>query len=129
MFEAQYFFTIDETGESIFGPWFPRGGDAVRTTLDVVQISTNASLRVELFTKNSEETTDGADADTGHTTNITATTAVRTTEEWSRTEDTDIGLKELIRYKFTLTSTDGGLARVLFRMLPPVWFDAVLPQP
>ena len=129
MFEAQYLMTKSTEGESVFSPWFPRQGDCIRATLDVIQLS-NATLVVEVFTKNSEDTNDGDNADSGGTpTSITATGPGRSTQEWSRTVATTIGLEELVRYKFTIKSEDGSLAWVLFRMVPPAWFDAVLPQP
>src|SRR5947208_1131159 len=98
MFESQVLFK----GCTIFSPWFPRQADSVRCTLDVTAVpATNpATLKVELFTKNTEETGEGLNADSGGTPqNITASALGRTTAEWL--SKGNIGLKELVRYKFT----------------------------
>ena len=73
---------------------------------------------VEVFTKNKEDTSDGTNADSGATTKITLTTATRGTTEWG--PSLSPALKELVRYKYTVTTN-----WVLFRMLTPVWFNAV----
>jgi hypothetical protein len=48
----------------VLSPWFPRQGNSVRMTLDVTQINA-ATIEVRVFTKNSEDAGDGADADAG----------------------------------------------------------------
>ena len=90
MFEAQLLM-VEST---VFSPWFPRGGDGVRATLDVVKIS-GATIKVELFTKNSEDTGDGDNADTtaGTKQNISRSSVGRTTEEWSQAAVAGIGSK------------------------------------
>jgi hypothetical protein len=111
MFEAQVLFK----GCTIYSPWFPRRGDNVRCTIDVDAIS-GATIEVRLFTKNTEDIGDGTDVDATVTLSLAATG--RDTDEWPG------GLEELVRYKFTVTGTNN-YDWVLFRMLPPVWFDAV----
>ena len=118
MFDAQVLFR----GCIVFSPWYPRGGDNCRQTMEIVHVS-GATLKVELFTKNKEDAGDGANADAAGTpVDITSNTAGRTTQEWlSRST---IGLKELVRYKFTVTGTNA-FDWVLFRMLTPQWFNSV----
>ena len=116
MFEAQ----LLKDGQTVYSPWFPRGGDNLRATLEVVDIQgTGATLTVSVFTKNSEDTSNGADADSS--VSFIETDAGRVTKEW--VAQGAKGLKEMVRYKFAATATEDGW--VLFRMLTPVWFDAV----
>jgi hypothetical protein len=123
MFEAQLLMK----GSVVFGPWFPRRGDNIRATLDVVNIlGTNTKIVVELYTKNTETPGNGENADTSGTPrlNIEGTARDQTTTEWSEDTDSDVQILELVRYKYTVTSEDD-FGWVLFRMLAPVWFDSV----
>ncbi len=120
MFEGQILFK----GCTIYSPWFPRQGDSVRLTLEVAAIS-GATIRVDLVTKNTEDPGDGLLADQtggGGEVKISVSATGRTNPEWRA--GGNIGLKELCRYKFTVTGTNN-YDWVLFRMLPPVWFDAL----
>jgi len=120
MFDAQLLFcgSVPGTGIMVYSPWFPGGGDSLRATAELVQVN-GATLKVEVFTKNTEDTGDGTNADAA--TNITLAATGRTTAEWTSGTAT---LKELVRYRFKVT---GALVSdwVLFRMLAPVWFEAV----
>lgn len=118
MFEAQ----ILNKGCTIFSPWFPRQSDSARFTLEVVAVS-GATITVSVFTKNSEDGGDGTDSDSaGSPTRITGSSVGRTTTEWLSRGT--ISLHDLVRYKFVVTGTNN-YDWVLFRMLPPVWFDSV----
>lgn len=123
MFDGQLLFpgAVPATGIKIYGPWMPKGGDHVRITAECLQVD-GATLKVELFTKNSEDSGDGTNADSGGVpTNITLNATGRTTTEWYSTGT--VTLKEMVRYRFTVTGaiqTDW----ILFRMLAPVWFNA-----
>lgn len=124
MFQAQTLMT-DNLVE-VFSPWFAREGDHARFTVDVVSMGQagggSPEITVRAWTKNTEDTGDGADADA--TVSIVRTATGRTTAEWLSTSST--GLKELVRYKLAVANTsDLGTVWVLFRMLPPVWFNAV----
>ncbi len=123
MFAAQTLMT--ESLVEVYSPWFPRGGDHARFTVDVVSMGQSGGgspeVTVRAWTKNTEETGDGANADA--TVSIVRTATGRTTAEWLSTSTA--GLKELVRYKFTVANTsDMGRGWALFRMLPPVWFNA-----
>lgn len=117
MFQAQLLMA----GTDVYSPWFPRGGDYLRATLEVVAQSGGNNLTVRVFSKKAEDTGDGANADNGDTTTIVRNSAGRTTTEWQGKSLTP-GLSELVRYKFSLAGSTGWS---LFRMLDPVWFNAV----
>lgn len=124
MFEAQTL--MADSLVEVFTPWFPRGGDHARFMVDVVSLGQSGGgvpeITVRIWTKNTEQTGEGADADA--TVSIVRTAAGRTTAEWVSTSTT--GLKELVRYKFAVANTlDLGTVWVLFRMLTPVWFNGV----
>jgi hypothetical protein len=109
MFQGQILLR-DQTDTEVYSPWMPRGGDYMIATVEF--IAGNGSITVSVMTKNKEDTGDG----TAVTGSLSLSAAGRDTDEFS-------SLKELVRYKFVA----GGSANewVLFRMLSPVWFDAV----
>jgi hypothetical protein len=123
MFDAQLLFcgSVPATGIKVYSPWFPRQADHLRASLEVVQIN-GATIKVEVFTKNSEDGGDGADADSGGGSFISTNVVGRTTTEWYSTGT--IALLEMVRYRFTVTGATTA-HWVLFRMLAPVWFNAV----
>ena len=116
MFEAQYLMTDNSSGNHFFGPWVSRAADNITYMVAIEQIS-GATLTVELWEKNLEDSGNGAqhtDATTG---------ALSATGETS--EDV-AGVEELVRYRYTIKANEPStLGWVLFRMLPPVWGDAV----
>lgn len=120
MFDSQLLFcgSVPATGILVYSPWFPRKGDSLRATAELVQVN-GGTLKVEVFSKNTEDTGDGTNADAA--TNITLAATGRTTAEWTSGTAT---LKELVRYRFKVTGTVVS-DWVLFRMLSPVWFDTV----
>ena len=79
-------------------------------------------LTVKVFTKTSDEAGDGDDSSTS--TALEATATGQADQEWVA-ESLTPGLEDLCRYKFTFAKNDGNSDFVLFRMLAPVWFDAV----
>ena len=118
MFEAQ----LLKVASTVYSPWFPRGGCSITATLEVIEIDgSDITINVEIFTKASEAAGAGTDAEAG--TDITRTLG----DGPGRTSETWVGkVNDLVRYKFTVvneSSEDPGW--VLFRMLPPQWFDAV----
>jgi|GEM_PF-1800959 len=121
MFDAQLLIA-DTTAYTVFSPWFPRGGDNLTATLDIIK-STGATVEVRVYTKNSETSGPGTDADTA----IFAVGSARGQfpASWTTggvTPGTS-SLLELARYQFDISGTEGSW--VLFRMLAPVWFDEV----
>jgi len=111
MFNAQYIFQSDE----LYSPWMNRQGDSIRATLDLIQ-SNGGTLEVRVYTKSVEDAGDGLDADA--TTSISSSTVGRADDEWNAV------LKDLVRYRFKCTGAASG-DYVLFRMLTPVWFNAI----
>lgn len=75
---------------------------------------------MKLFTKNLGESGNGTNVDVG--TSLTMATADRRlVAEWG--PSTGIGLGRLVRYQVQVTTPANGTAT--FRILDPVWFDAV----
>lgn len=107
------------TGTTVFSPWFARQADMLRVTAQCI-VTNNATITIELYTKNSEETGDGLPVD--ETVDIVLSTADRETEEW-KTVVSQEGVQQLLRFRYVVTGDEG--AWILFRLLPAVWFDAV----
>jgi len=114
MFNAQLLFGSSTTSLKVYSPWFPRQGDYLRATAEVVALSATSgvTLVVKVFTKNKEDTGDG----TAVTGSISLSAAERGDQEFT-------SLKELVRYEFDAQCSASNW--LLFRMLAPVWFDAV----
>lgn len=112
MFQAQLLIRPSTSDLSVYNPWFNRGGDYLRTTLDPVGLQ-GATLTVKVLITNRQDSGDGVEIEG---TSIVGTTVGRSTAEWG-------GLEELVRYEFTVGTASGNWA--LFRMLDPVWFDGV----
>jgi hypothetical protein len=109
VFEAQYLFK----GDAVFSPWMPREGNVIRGTFDVLELS-GVNFVIELATKNRDETGNG-DLRTAKIT--TATEGVKVMG-WG-------GLKELVRFRYSTDSGTNNYDYALFRMLTPIWYDAV----
>jgi hypothetical protein len=121
MFEAQLLLAGPSEGDQykVFSPWFPRQGDNATFTIETVEQNGNPTLSVSAFTKNSEDAGDGSDADGGTSLTASTTAGERDSDTWAQK------FKELVRYEFTITTSSGSGEWILFRMLPPVWFDDV----
>jgi hypothetical protein len=110
-------------GDVIYSPWFSRCGDYLRATVDLVA-SRSIGLRVLAMTKNETSTGDGSVVDVS--TLIQIASPGRQTAEWN--PSTGVGLRELVRYRFSTYIPSPPLSSdpfVVFRMLAPCWFDAV----
>ena len=117
MFEAQLLRANANSSTLVYSPWMPRGADSAILTVDLVALDSGSKVTVEVFHKNSEDTGDG--------TLFSGVSAVRNSK--GRTSSTWAGLKELVRYRFTCNSElEDTASWILFRMLPPVWFDSVV---
>ena len=119
MFEAQLLAAVSGTTYKVFSPWFPRQGDNAIYSIETVEQDGSPQLTVHAFTKNSEDAGDGLDASGGTSLSASATPGDTDSDTWAQT------LKELVRYEFTIKTTSGAGEWILFRMLPPVWFDDV----
>ena len=131
MFDAQTI-QLQGTGSAnpstvVYSPWFSRGGDYGIFTLEVIKMSGTTSafkLKVEFVHKNTSDTGDGGNPIAS--TDITIDGSESPTREQ---KDVTAGFKELVRYKYTLTTTDSPATTTtmwaVFRMLSPVWYDKV----
>jgi hypothetical protein len=119
MFESQYLHSPKGEGESleVYSPWFGRGGDHARFTVDIVQVIA-ATLQIEVLTKNSETAGDGG-------TTLVLSSLFTSFGQYEIDPTVANSTLELVRYKFKVVSTGTEVGSVLFRMLPPVWFDSV----
>lgn len=116
MFEAQLLIAKDSSYD-VYGPWFPKGGDSAKFTIDVVEVETSggSDFSVEVLTKNSEDTGDGSA--------IAAPAAISSAGITTFNLTSESTVKELVRYKYTVAIGTGDW--YLFRMLAPVWYDKV----
>jgi len=111
MFEGQMLFT----GNQVYSPWMRRGGDNVIIALDLIARA-GTTLEVSLYTKNTEDTGDGVLVGGG---------ALISASAVGQTPYNQVGeLLELVRYRFKVAGTNV-YDYVLFRMLPPNWYDTV----
>ncbi len=108
------------SGATVYGPWFSRNADMLRVAAECVARN-GATLVVDLVTKDADDTGDGTDVDTG--TDITLNTPGMVTGEW-RSKAGQAGVEHLLRFRYTVTGANA-TDWILFRMLPPCWFDAV----
>jgi len=115
MFEAQLLIAKSSAYE-IYSPWFPRGGDNAIFTADVIELD-GAAVTIYADTKSSQD--DGAGTPVTSGTSIAANSVGRTSNEWDAAE-----FKDLVRYRFSISGDNPG-NWILFRMLPPQWFDDV----
>ena len=102
-------------GESVFTEWFSRGADNAYFFCEVVT-NTDADVDVDVYHKNVEDSGDGGTAKESFTT-LTGVTIG---------EKESLGLKELVRFKVTVTNNNpggGNLARARVRFLSPIWFN------
>lgn len=118
MFQGQYLFN----GDTVYSPWIPRGGDNLTYSADLIAQNTS-ELKVEVYTKNPEDIGDG-DLITATEGSMTSSGLGPFSETIASTKTATEGIEELVRFKFTPTTSTAG-HYVLFRMLDPVWFDSV----
>jgi hypothetical protein len=107
--------TTDAT--TYYTPWFPRGGDALQATIELLQASNIASISVYTETKNSEDVDNDAKASSAHA--MTSTNS-GTIESWKPSAGTWDGALELVRFKIVLSSSSG-LGFAAAQMLTPAW--------
>lgn len=114
--------TLLMEGTEVFSPWFPRRADMLRVTAECIAVN-GTTLTIELYTKNSEDPGEGDPVD--ENVSITLTAPGRSTAEW-KTVVNEEGVEELLRFKLTV-GIGGEYSNdwILYRLLPPVWFDAV----
>ena len=95
-------------GNAFYSPAFPRGGEAAVFTVECTHVADSPTFVVTVQHRNEEDT---SWTDLGAFSNITAT--------GTSTKDLT-GIKELVRLKFTFTSTDA--ADAVHIIVPgPAW--------
>ena len=102
-------------GTTYYGPWMPRQGNSLSAVLEVIDAMLPFTLKLEVQTKNHEDSDASPTLLTG---NATATGV--------ETKDVSVsGAKELVRFKFTATGDPGGdtptATWVHFRTNQPIW--------
>ena len=117
-FEAQL---LEGASTAVYSPWMPRGGDYIIATAELIALEASAQLDVKLFTKDLDDPGEGAQVNSAIKISISVA-GRRDSEEWGF--DGTTGLKELVRYRYECRAATAA-GSVLFRMLSPVWFDAV----
>lgn len=130
MFDAQILIATGST-YSVFSPWSPRGGDYLNATLNIAARAGSPTLKVYVWTKNSEDAGDGEDAGlTDGAVYINGTDVGTFTAQWRSGAATgsaataNAALEELVRYKFEISGGSAG-DWLAFRMMTPIWWDAV----
>jgi hypothetical protein len=137
MFDAQTI-NLQGTGSAnpstvVYSPWFSRGGDYGLFTVEGLKFSNTADdhlkLKVDMVHKPVSEPGNGDDI-ANSTFSVAGNAATtRVTMDMSTAVSGFTGFKELVRYKFTLTTTDSPATTVglwaIFRMFAPVWYDKV----
>lgn len=108
---------VSEQTTVVYSPWFQRQGNAATFVLDVIDASTptggsaDPTVTVTVQTKNSEDVDPGSPA-TGGTFAQTGA---------GRQEHRNSNFKELVRFKFEVSTSASGIAWSHFRMLNPAW--------
>ena len=119
-------------GEVVYSDWFPRGGDDAIFRAERIAFNNgaggDATVEIEFYTKNSEETTDGtAILDSGESSvklTLNSTDTIDIKEVLIRSSAASVqpqGFLELVRLKITVGSADGDW--MLVRIFPPIFFD------
>lgn len=129
MFDSQTIQVQGTASTVLYSPWFPRGGDYGIFTLEVTSMGgTGPKLEVALFSKNSSEVGDPAQAITTLAFDLVA--VGRKSIDFKNGAGVSPafgGFKELVRFQFTLSGTGATTTTswATFRMLQTVWYDKV----
>jgi hypothetical protein len=123
---------VEQTTVTYHSPWMPAEGNLAVMSCEVVDSQGLDSFDVTVQTKNSEDSDkdavvpkDGANVSIGISTTETIT-KFNVGAKLSATGATDVGFKELFRYKYDVTGPETpGAANgfVHFRMLNPAWLS------
>jgi len=113
--------TLLFSGMTVYSPWFPRQADMLRVTAECVALN-GTDLTIELYTKNEEDPGDGLPVD--ENVSIVLDAVEKQTAEW-KTVVNEKGVQQLLRFKYTV-GAEASNEWILFRLLPAVWFDAIV---
>lgn len=126
MIIGQVLMSPEETLTTYYGPWVTAEGNLAVVACEVINTENVESFSVTVQTKNSEESDKDAVAPQGGADNA-ITPATETVTKFNvgakLSSTTDLGFKELMRYKFKVTAASGTGANgfVHFRMMNPAW--------
>jgi hypothetical protein len=117
------------SGTTYYSPWFPRGGNAAVFSCEVIASADTANdidtFTIQVETKNQEDSDKDA-VDVGSAATITLGTDENITSferGASLSDGAAQGMKELVRFKYTVTARTSGRAWVHSRMLNPSWLS------
>ena len=115
------FIPVPSDGGPYYTPWFPRGGNQMTVTFEVISlVGAGVSVDVLVQTKNSEESDDVGNASNMGTLNAAATGA-HTFNAGQLLSSANPSLHELVRYKVTVNGNAGD--GVFMRFQNPSWLD------
>jgi hypothetical protein len=111
------------SSQDYYTPWFPKGADNAHFTYEIIRQNfgtggtPSPGFSVEVFTKNREDVGSQGTTVSGSWTNFTGTSFY----DFEATN-----LRELVRFKITVkggTTPPTGQEGVVYRILPPTWYD------
>lgn len=108
-------------GMTVYSPWFPRQADRLRVFAECIAVN-GGNLQIDLYTKNEEETGDGAPVNTAVSIQLSAP-GISPAAEWKTVAGQE-GVQQLLRFRYVAGGVNAN-SWTLFRLLPAVWFDAV----
>jgi len=112
MIIGQTIFAENGTPRAYFTPWFPRVSDNGVFAYEFVH-NLGGSLAATVYHKDREDPGSSPGSPSGSFAQLGGT-------DFYQANCT--ALKELVRFKFTLTSANGSTALALFRVLTPTWY-------
>jgi hypothetical protein len=130
MIIGQVLQSVVQATKTYYSPWIPTEGNLAVISCEVVDSEGLESFEITVQTKNSEDSDkDAVTPKDGSSVSITIATTETITKfnvgaKLSATGATDVGFKELFRYKYEVAGpTEGasGNGFVHFRMLNPGW--------
>lgn len=117
--------TPGSAAQTYYTPWFPQGGDNAYFTYEIIHQNFGTGgdpapgMTVEVFTKNREDIgSEGTNA------NVTFTQLSGGFYHGGATD-----LRQMVRFKITIrggTTPPSGQEGVVYRFLPPTWYDNLL---
>lgn len=123
MIIGQVLQAIDTTAV-YYSPWMSAEGNLAVISCEVVASNLGA-FAITVQTKNTEDSDKDAVAPNGGTSNaitLTTETVTKFNVGGKLSSSTDLGFKEMFRYKYELNNSEiGGTGFVHFRMLNPAW--------
>jgi hypothetical protein len=107
-------------GVTVYTPWFPRGGDNARFAYEIIDDTSSDSdtnFVVDVFTKKSEDSGDGASIGAALSSWATVPSGSRFREATATG-----GMQDLVRFEIQIIGEETP-AWYLYRFLTPVWYE------